>query len=265
MSFSVGASDSPESIWNPSCTQKASGKHWRPRKPAESHCAAVRCRYPILAGILYPPKNGSSSPSALARILDLRAARVLLQPSDLLPPSWSNRQLLRNCIDLRSAEGRQHKFGRLIARYAMNGHNEQTSSLRWPPSVARKSGSCSKVSSSLEAIFVRRAAWAWPPKADEMHHVHRLAGNLRAAVRQTPFFVPERRSTLSAHQPAPRLFLDACPWRRGAERYLDLAAWELQGFCLYDGVMTHCITMRIMLISKQMSEELTAENFEQAR
>ena len=42
---SAGASDSPESIWNPSCTQKAPGKHWRPRYPAESHCAAVRCSY----------------------------------------------------------------------------------------------------------------------------------------------------------------------------------------------------------------------------
>ena len=40
------ASGRPDSIWNPSCTQKASGKHWRPRYPTESHCAAVRCSYP---------------------------------------------------------------------------------------------------------------------------------------------------------------------------------------------------------------------------
>ena len=36
-------------MWHLSCTQKASGKHQRPRHPAESHCATVRCSHPLLA------------------------------------------------------------------------------------------------------------------------------------------------------------------------------------------------------------------------
>ena len=51
---SVGASDSPESIWNPSCTQKASGKHQRTRYPAEGHCAAIQFLGPAVIQLLPP-------------------------------------------------------------------------------------------------------------------------------------------------------------------------------------------------------------------
>ena len=56
-----------------------------------------------------------------------------------------------------NAEGREIKKGRLIARYAMNGHKEQTSSLRWPSSVAKKSGSCSKFSSPFGGNSVKKS------------------------------------------------------------------------------------------------------------
>ena len=49
----------------------------------------------------------------------------------------------------------------------------------------------------LLTIFVLRRMCHTSCIAASRTCVHRLAGDLRAAVRQTPFFVPERRSTLS--------------------------------------------------------------------
>ena len=70
--------------------------------------------------------------------------------------------------------------------------------------------------------FVRRHACRTSCIAASRRCVHRPAGNLRSAVRQTLSFAPERKNTLSAHRPAPRLFLHACLWRSPTAQFSAL-------------------------------------------
>ena len=121
VSFSTGASGSPESIWNSSSTQKASGKH---RYPAESHCTAALCSYQFLDRDPDPTKSGSSSPSTLARMLDTPQSGSRSHAAiQILHPSGVTAALAERCRPPQRGRART-KFGRHIARYAMNSYKE---------------------------------------------------------------------------------------------------------------------------------------------
>ena len=136
-----GASDRPESIWNPSCTQhpleSTSGTAIRGKPLRHRNAAAIH----FLGRELGPPKSGSGSPSALARILN---------PTESGSSSSVAIQLLQsqNGVDLRNAQERKI-LGMLIARYAMNNPKKQRSSSPWSSSAAMKSGSSPKTSSTF--------------------------------------------------------------------------------------------------------------------
>ena len=147
---SVGASDSPESIWNPSCTQHPLDSTRGPATPrkatAPPHAAAVH----FLGREPDPPKSGSSSPSsALARMLDppqngSRSSAAI----QLLPPIWSTAAIAERNRPPQTRKGVCSSPG-----VAMNGNKERPSLLRWPSSVAKKSGSCS---SYFEGHFCKK-------------------------------------------------------------------------------------------------------------
>ena len=82
--MSVGESDKPEQL-EPVVHPESAGKHWRPRKAAKSHCAAVRCSCPLLASELDPPKSGWSS-----------SAAIQLLPHLVIPPHSRTGDCSRN-------------------------------------------------------------------------------------------------------------------------------------------------------------------------
>ena len=69
---SVGASDSPESIWNPSCTQQFLGREPDPPKSGSSSSSA-------LARMLDPPQGGSRSPAAIQLVLPSRVTAAIAE------------------------------------------------------------------------------------------------------------------------------------------------------------------------------------------
>ena len=101
-----------------------------------------------------PPKSGSSSLSALARILDPRQSGTRsCAATQLLLPSGVTAAIAERCMPLQLRKGVCSSPG-----VAMNDNEERPSSLRWPPSVARKSGSCSNPSSSLGGNFDEKSS-----------------------------------------------------------------------------------------------------------
>ena len=74
----------------------SAGKHWRPHYPRKATAAPYAAAIQFLGREPDPPKSGSSSPSALARILDpLQSQLEFLQ---LLPQSGVTAAIAERCI-----------------------------------------------------------------------------------------------------------------------------------------------------------------------